>query len=112
MKYSYNKYNAKKTNGFDSKKEAQRANKLNFLLKAGVIKNLQTQVKIELQPKFKHNGKTERAINYIADFVYTQDGVVIIEDVKGFKTKEYLIKRKMLLKLISDGTIKACFKET
>ncbi|MGG7074345.1 DUF1064 domain-containing protein [Campylobacter sp. 9BO] len=114
MRYRYTKtkYNAKKTNGYDSKKEAKRAKELELLLKQGLIKDLQKQVRFKLQPSFKAQGKTVRSIDYIADFVYTIDGEKIIEDVKGYKTKEYLIKRKMLLKLIADGKIKAMFKES
>lgn len=113
MRYRYTKtkYNAKKTNGFDSKKEAKRAKELELFLKQGLIKELQKQVRFELQPKFTAQGKKERAITYIADFVYTQNSETIIEDVKGYKTKEYLIKRKLLLKLIADGKIKAEFRE-
>ena len=65
--------------------------------KLGIIKNLQRQVKYELQPSFKFNGKTIRSINYIADFVYIQDDIEIIEDVKGIRTKEYLLKKKMFI---------------
>lgn len=39
----------------------------------------------------------ERECSYRADFEYTEDGETIVEDVKGFKTKEYIIKRKLLL---------------
>ncbi|CAD7288245.1 DUF1064 domain-containing protein [Campylobacter suis] len=105
------KYNARKTNDYDSAKEAKRAKELELFLKQGLIKELQKQVRFELQPKFTAQGKSERAITYIADFVYTQNGETIIEDVKGYKTKEYLIKRKLLLKLIADGKIKAEFRE-
>ena len=63
----------------------------------GVIKNLKLQVKFELQPSYKYQDKTIRAINYYADFTYIQDGKLIVEDTKGFKTKEYLLKKKMLL---------------
>ena len=91
------KYRNKKTNGYDSKKEAKRAEELKLLERVGSITDLQEQVSIILQERFKHNGKWERAITYIADFVYMQDGVKIVEDVKGFKTDVYKIKRKMLL---------------
>ena len=99
-----NKYHNKKVIvdeiKFDSKKEARRYNQLKLLEKAGIIKNLQRQVKFELQPSFKYNNKTIRAINYIADFVYEQDGKQIVEDVKSEATKKdkvYLIKKKLLL---------------
>jgi hypothetical protein len=39
----------------------------------------------------------ERACAYVADFVYTENGKKIVEDTKGFKTKDYIIKRKLML---------------
>lgn len=95
------KYGSKKVliNGivFDSKKEADRYCELKFLERAGKIKDLSLQHKFELQPSFKKNGKTIRAITYIADFVYfdLERMVNVVEDVKGYKTKEYLLKKKM-----------------
>jgi len=53
-----------------SKKEANRAAELNALAQAGVITDLEQQVKFELVPK----DELGRAIHYIADFVYRLDG--------------------------------------
>lgn len=96
-----NKYHNKKVMvddiKFDSKKEARRYNELKLLEKAGIIKNLQRQVKYELQPSFKYNNKTIRAINYIADFVYEKNGKLIVEDVKGIRTDVYKLKKKLFL---------------
>lgn len=101
-----NKYHAKKiiVDGitFDSKKEALRWKKLSAIANLGGIRNLRRQVPFELQPAFKWNGKTVRAIRYIADFVYEQpdrngNKVLVVEDTKGFKTKEYELKKKMFL---------------
>lgn len=39
----------------------------------------------------------ERECTYVADFVYLQDGEIIVEDTKGFRTPEYKIKRKLML---------------
>ena len=39
----------------------------------------------------------ERAVHYIADFAYMQDGEWVVEDTKGFKTRDYIIKRKLML---------------
>ena len=82
---------------FDSKAEAQRYSELKLLERAGKIKDLSLQHKFELQPSFKKNGKTIRAIVYVADFVYLdlERMVSVVEDVKGYKTKEYLLKKKM-----------------
>ena len=55
----------------------------------------------ELQPSFEHpeTGKTIRAIKYIADFTYidVKTGRRHIEDTKGFHTKEYELKKKLML---------------
>ena len=77
----------------DSIKEANRWCELNLLLRAGKIQDLQRQVKYELIPK--QDG--ERAVSYIADFVYTENGKKVVEDVKGMRTKEYKLKKKMML---------------
>lgn len=94
---------------FDSKKEAKRYKELKLLEKAGEIQDLQMQVKFELIPTQRepdtvgvrggiHKGKViEHACNYIADFVYTKDNKVIVEDTKGFRTTDYVIKRKLML---------------
>jgi ABC-type dipeptide/oligopeptide/nickel transport system ATPase subunit len=77
-------------------KEANRWCELKMLEKAGLIQDLQRQVKFELIPK--QDG--ERAVHYVADFVYVEDGKKIVEDVKSAatkKNKEYVIKRKLLL---------------
>lgn len=79
---------------FDSRKEAKRYYELKLLQRAGEISDLQLQVKYELIPKQTN----ERACNYIADFVYQdKTGQVVVEDVKGKRTKEYVIKRKLML---------------
>jgi hypothetical protein len=39
----------------------------------------------------------ERRCVYVADFVYTEDGKKVVEDTKGMRTKEYVIKRKLML---------------
>ena len=86
---SYRKYGNRKTviDGikFDSKAEAERYKELKILEKAGLIKKLILQPEFLLQDKFKYNGKTERAVKYIADFKYfdVAKGVYVVEDVKG-----------------------------
>ena len=94
-----NKYGAKKIKDpvtgylFDSKKEFIRWCDLRLLERAGKISDLKRQVKYELIPK--QDG--ERACNYVADFVYCQDGNTVVEDCKGFRTEGYKIKRKLML---------------
>lgn len=118
----YRKYNNRKiiVDGikFDSKKEAKRYKELKMLEKAGIISNLQRQVKYTLIPaqyertdevytKGKDKGKPkkgrliERECAYYADFVYMQDGNTIVEDVKGYRDGQaynlFVIKRKLML---------------
>ena len=97
-----NKYYNKKVtyNGiaFASKKEARRYSELLQLERAGVITDLQMQVPFVLIPSQRINGKVaERECKYIADFVYTENGKKVVEDTKGIKTKDYIIKRKLML---------------
>lgn len=109
------KYNAKKVQydgiTFDSKKEYRRYLELKALEKAGIIKNLERQVKYTLIPAQREpdtigsrggvkKGKLiERECSYYADFVYTikETGETVVEDVKGMRTPEYKIKRKLML---------------
>ena len=96
---------------FDSRKEARRYMELQLLQEAGTISELETQKKYILIPAQrepdiigprggKKPGKViEHEVSYIADFVYkdTETGETIVEDTKGKRTKEYVIKRKMML---------------
>lgn len=85
---------------FQSKKEGLRYKELKLLERAGLITDLKMQTSFELQPSFKKNGKTIRAITYKSDFdYYTKDGRHVVEDVKSKATekdKVYRLKRKML----------------
>lgn len=78
---------------FDSQKEYRRWCELKLLERAGKISNLKRQVEFELIPKM---GRL-RAIKYIADFVYLQDGQQVVEDVKGGpKTRVYMLKWRLM----------------
>ena len=90
---------------FASKKEANRYLELKLLERVGKIKNLELQPVFELQPTFKKNGKTYRAIKYMADFKYNEINKIVIEDTKGFKNKVYLLKRKLFEYKYPDLTI-------
>lgn len=112
---AYTKYRSKKVTVdgicFDSKKEANRYCELKMLEKAGEICNLQRQVKYVLIPAQREpdtvgarggvkKGKLiERECAYMADFVYEENGETVVEDTKGFRTTEYVIKRKLMLKV-------------
>jgi hypothetical protein len=115
-----NKYYAKPTMTSDgmagSKKEAKRLGELKLLQNAGVISNLRFQVRYQLlapqyeeKERFGKNGQplkpsrklVERGVDYVADFVYEQDGRVVVEDAKGYKKGAayalFVIKRKLML---------------
>lgn len=104
------KYHSKKTviDGitFDSKAEAHRFVELKTLENAGRISHLKLQPEFELIPSFKKNGKTYRRCVYKADFCYMAEGRFIVEDVKGFKTEVYKLKRKLFEWRYPDLTIK------
>ena len=102
------KYRNMKTDGYSSKAEARRAAELKLLQKAGTIRNLREQVRYELIPK----QGDEHACHYVADFeyevftrvVFNKDSVAmfeawktVVEDCKGMKTRDYIIKRKLML---------------
>lgn len=102
-----NKYNTKKVEFrgiiFDSQGEADRYLVLLDRQAQGGIRDLEIQVRYTLQPAFTDNqGKKQRAIEYLADFTYHEGTSLIIEDYKGFETKDFKIKRKMLLFLLRD----------
>jgi hypothetical protein len=116
-----NKYHNRKTrvsNGSiaDSRKEARRYEELLLLQRAGKISDLRSQVPYELIPAqyetYERYGKSgqrlkdgiklvERAVVYVADFVYTEDGKTVVEDVKGYRDGAaysiFVIKRKLAL---------------
>lgn len=112
----YQKYHAHKVNVgkmvFDSKKEYRRYLELKAMEEAEQISDLKRQVKYVLIPAQrepdtigKRGGKIkgkliERECSYIADFVYKDNqGNTIVEDTKGMRTTEYVIKRKLMLYL-------------
>jgi hypothetical protein len=105
------KYQSKKTvvDGitFDSRAEARRYSELKLLEKAGEILDLKLQFSFMLQSPYRKNGRSVRAIYYIADFVYqdSKTGKIVVEDVKGYKTKEYLLKKKMFEYVYKDLSI-------
>lgn len=83
---------------FDSKREYERYRELRLMERSGAIHDLHRQVKFELVPNQYVDGKcVERAVNYIADFVYWEGDKMIVEDAKGVRTPEYVIKRKLML---------------
>lgn len=93
------KYGAKRVGAFDSKKEQRRGAELSWLEKAGQIENLRHHVKIPMQSLDKSitvRTPTGRVMHYEADFTYIKNGQVVIEDVKGYDTKQSQIKRAVV----------------
>lgn len=91
---------------FDSKREAQRFVELRLLERGGIVRNIRRQVPYELVPVQRDaDGKViERSVKYIADFVYEKMETggtwrEVVEDAKGYHTKEYVLKRKLMLYL-------------
>lgn len=101
------KYNNKKHEmdgiTFDSKKEAARYKELKLRQDVGLITELQLQKKFQLIPAQRDpdTGKVVRAVHYIADFVYREDGRLVVEDVKGYRGGKaydvFKIKAKLML---------------
>lgn len=87
---------------FDSKKEYERFLTLEKKESCGEISNLTRQVPFTLIESQYVDGKcVERPLKYIADFVYTENGKQVVEDVKGCRHSVaynlYVIKRKLML---------------
>ena len=81
---------------FASKKESVRYAELMMLQRSGLIQNLRLQVPFELIPK----QAGERAVKYVADFTYTENGETVVEDTKSEITRAnptYILKRKLML---------------
>ena len=96
---------------FDSVLEKNYYCELKMRRMAGEIKDFELQVPFILQPSFKRNGKTERAIKYIADFVvHYPDGHKQVVDTKGMRTEMFKLKRKMLLYKYPDIDFLEVFK--
>lgn len=114
------KYNSRRVSvggiTFDSMREAKRFQELNYLQKVGAISELELQKKYELVPaqyeSYERYGKrgqrlkdgqkcVEKAVTYVADFVYQQGGQTIVEDTKGYRKGTaydvFVIKRKLML---------------
>lgn len=99
-----NKYRNKKAKRdglvFDSQAEARRYDGLLLMQRSGEISDLRVHPRYELQPSFLRDGKRVRAIHYEADFSYLDKSTGwrhTVEDVKGFATKEFLLKKKLFL---------------
>ena len=78
---------------FHSKAEMNRFLELKILEDAGNIRKLNLQPKFTVHPGQElENGNVIKKEMYVGDFIYHENNVVVVEDVKGFETKEF--KRK------------------
>ena len=95
---NFNKYHAKKevVDGitFDSRKEASRYRQLKLMERAKEIQDLKVHQKYPLIPKDEMGPE----IRYVADFTYYENGHLVVEDVKGYKTQVYKLKRRLMFK--------------
>ena len=82
---------------FASKMEGARYSKLKEMERENKISDLELQPSFVLQESFTRDKKKYRPIVYVADFKYKMGDKIIVEDVKGFKTPAYKLKKKLLL---------------
>ena len=83
---------------FDSKAEARRFSELLLLAKAGRITGLEVQPVFVLAPpvKYEDGSRKKPELRYVADFAYVENGIRVVEDVKGVETPAFKIKRHLL----------------
>lgn len=101
-KYGNKKITTADGTKFNSLAELHRWSHLQMLLRSGHISDLRRQVVFEMVPSVKFAGaaRARPAIRYIADFVYQEKGIEVIEDVKGVETPEFKIKRHLMKALL------------
>ena len=98
-----NKYHARKTTvcgrTFDSRREAEVYLELLAQKQAGEIVRIGFQPQYTLLAGFRDNeGNRQRPITYTADFFVTfADGHSEVIEVKGVRTRDYLLRRKLFL---------------
>ena len=80
---------------FASKHEANRYIELKLMEQAKAIQDLKLQVTFPLIKKSKYG----REIKYVADFTYYENGHLVVEDAKGYRTQTYKLKKRLLAEL-------------
>ena len=98
MKYGNKKYIAFNRE-FDSRKEGMRYIELKTLQMGGAISELECQKSFELIPTRYYGKECVRGCKYIVDFWYfdKQRNEYIAEEVKGYETKDFIVKKKIFL---------------
>tara|TARA_R100001015_G_C4577435_1_gene134486 strand:+ start:506 stop:859 length:354 start_codon:yes stop_codon:yes gene_type:complete len=103
-----NKFGARKTKfmgyTFDSMWEAERWGELSAMQRAGVVKDLERQVRYNLVIN------DQKICAYVADFQYKlidENGFEkeIVEDAKGVETAEFKLKKKMMKAILGIDVI-------
>ena len=106
-----NKYNARKTtvcgHTFDSKREAEIYLDLLSRKQHGEIIRIGLQPSYTLLEGFRDNqGNKQRPITYTADFFVTYaDGRAEVIEVKGVRTRDYQLRKKLFLHMMRDTDI-------
>lgn len=99
-KYRNKRFQDENGEWWDSIKEHRRWLDLRLLETAGKIHDLRKKVPFDLLPAAMKEGKRMRPLRYVADFVYLEDGVKIVEDAKGYRNKLYLMKKRLMWQLL------------
>ena len=106
-----NKYNARKTtvcgNTFDSRREAEIYLDLLSRKQAGEVLRIGLQPQYTLLEGFRDNtGKNQKPITYTADFFVTYaDGHSEVIEVKGVRTRDYVLRKKLFLHMMRETDI-------
>ena len=106
-----NKYNACKTTvygrRFDSKRESEWYMMLREKHRLGKIKHFECQPTYTLLEGFRDNqGKPQKPITYTPDFlVEYDDGRREVIEVKGVRTRDYLLRKKLFLHMMKDTDV-------
>lgn len=107
----YNKYKNKKIKkyglSFDSIGECERYENLLLQQRAKLISDLEFHKK-------KNNIILidDPLVIYEPDFCYNENGQFIIEDFKGTQTKEFILKKKMIINMLKKNKLQGVFRLT
>lgn len=83
-----------------SRREWARWQQLRLLEASGEISALRRQVPFVLAPGAVIQGRKRPPIRFVADFVYLEGEVEVIEDTKGYPTRVYLMKRHLMFTVL------------
>lgn len=87
---------------FDSRGEMLRYHELRLMERAGLIRDLHRSVRFSITvPDL--DGELRHLCDYVADFTYTEDGEMVVEDFKSPDTRTPVYKLKAKLMSIRYG---------